>query len=95
MNDADPRIPRINSWECQKLHVLCHVSGGLVFGSARIRLVIFKQHMRQVLEALRWGDRGIYETNPGLDQSKTLVHFCSSNPVMDQILDYGPLSDFS
>jgi hypothetical protein len=78
-----------------ELHVLCHVSGGVVFGSSRMRLGIFKQHMRLVLEALRFGDRGIYGRNPELDQAKVMVHFCSKDPELDHIQDYGPVSYFA
>jgi hypothetical protein len=78
-----------------QLHVLCHVSGGLVFGSARTRLGIFRQHMRLVLEALRHGDKGIYASHPELDKGRVLVHFCSKDPEIDQLQDYGPISDFA
>ena len=81
--------------ENYQLHVFCHVSGGLVFGSARMRLAIFKQHMRLVLEALKWGDREIYSACPGLDGSWIVVHFCSKDPKMDRTQDYGIMSDFS
>ena len=78
-----------------QLHVLCNVSGGLAFGSARMRLAIFKQHMRHELEALGWVNHGIHKARPALDRSKTLTHFCSKNPMVDQIQDYGLTSDFS
>ncbi len=78
-----------------QLHVLCHVSGGLIFGSRRMRLAIFKQHMPLVLEALRCGDRGIYERCPELNRSRILVHFCSRDPATDRIQGYGSISDFS
>ncbi len=77
-----------------ELHVLCHVSGGVVFGSARMRLGIFKQHMRLVLEALRFGDQGIYAERPELDAARVKVHFCSKDPTIDQVQDYGPVSGF-
>jgi magnesium dechelatase len=77
-----------------ELHVLCHVSGGVVFGSARMRLGIFKQQMRLVLEALRFGDRDIYAVRPELDAVRVKVHFCSKDPVIDQVQDYGPVSGF-
>jgi hypothetical protein len=77
-----------------ELHVLCHVSGGLVFGNASMRLGIFKQHMRLVLESFRYGDRGIYLCHPELDQSKVIVHFCSKDPGFNQIQDYGSVSEY-
>ena len=40
------------------LHVHCHVSGGLVFGTAGWRASIFRQHMPMVLQAFRRVTRG-------------------------------------
>jgi hypothetical protein len=78
-----------------ELHVLCHVSGGVVFGSARMRLGIFKQHMRLVLEALRFGDQDVYSGRPELDAARAKVHFCSKDPSLDCVQDYGPMSGFA
>ncbi len=77
-----------------QLHVLCHVSGGMVLGTAKMRLGIFRQHMRLVLEALCHGDRGIYASDPDLDEARVMVHFCSPDPRVDNIQDYGPLSEY-
>ena len=41
------------------LHVHCHVSGGLVVGTAGWRASIFRQHMPMVLEAFWRGDQGL------------------------------------
>ena len=38
------------------LHVSCHVSGGIVFGSARMRYGIFQRELPLVLAAFRRGD---------------------------------------
>jgi hypothetical protein len=78
-----------------QLHVLCHVSGGLVFGSARMRLGIFKQHMRLVLEALRYGDREMYASRPDLSRARVIVHYCSTDPHIDQVQDLGMICDFA
>jgi len=78
-----------------QLHVLCHVSGGLVFGSARMRLIIFKQYMRLVLEALRYGDRGIYDSRPDLSGARVIVHYQSAHPEIDHLQDLGIIGDFT
>jgi len=78
-----------------QLHVLCHVSGGLVFGSARTRLLIFRQHMRLVLEAMRYGDRGIYDSHPNLSKAKVKVHYRSTDPEIDHVQDLGTIGDFA
>lgn len=57
------------------LHVYCHVSGGLVVGSAGWRYAIFQRELPLVLEALRHGDRRLYQACPELDGAPILVHF--------------------
>jgi hypothetical protein len=56
-------------------HVHCHVSGGFLIGSARWRDSIFRQHLPMVLQAIRFGDRFLFESHPDLDQSTVWVHF--------------------
>ena len=60
------------------LHVYCHVSGGLVFGTARWRDAIFRHELPLVLEAFRHGDRGLFEAVPELDEVPIRVHFRSA-----------------
>jgi hypothetical protein len=57
------------------LHVHCHVSGGLVVGTAKWRLSIFRQHMPMVLEAFWCGDQGLLEAFPQTARAKIQVHF--------------------
>jgi hypothetical protein len=57
------------------LHVHCHVCGGLAFGTARLRDRIFRRVLPLVLEALRYGDRALYDAHPELDQAPIRVHF--------------------
>ena len=59
------------------LHVFCHVSGGLVFGSASFRYAIFRQELPLVLESFRYGDRGLFEAHPELEEAPIRVHFRS------------------
>lgn len=56
-----------------RLDVYCHVSGGLVFGRAGWRYSIFRSELPLVLEAIRYGDRGIVESDPNLDQVPIIV----------------------
>lgn len=60
------------------LHVFCHVSGGLAFGPAAWRDVIFRRELPLVLEAFRYGDRALFEAQPALDTAPIVVHFRSS-----------------
>ena len=59
------------------LHVYCHVSGGLVFGTAGWRYAIFRRELPLVLEAFRHGDRQLFEVHPELDYAPIEVRFRS------------------
>jgi hypothetical protein len=61
------------------LHVFCHVSGGFAFGSAGMRYGIFQRELALVLEALRFGDAGLFEARPELDRAPIWIHFQSTN----------------
>jgi hypothetical protein len=86
------------SWQLDEdvmsLHVHCHVSGGLVIGSARWRASILRHHMPQVIEALRYGERALIQAHPHLDQARVIVHFHARQDAFDKTIDYGPFSDF-
>jgi len=76
------------------LHVHCHVSGGLALGPARFRLTIFKRELPLVLEALRYGDRELFEARPRLDQAPILVHFHARQRRYDQVDRCGVPADY-
>ena len=61
------------------LHVFCHVSGGFVIGSAGMRYAIFQRELPLVLEAFRFGDRGLFEARPELDKAPIWIHFQSTD----------------
>jgi Staygreen protein len=84
-------------WEVSKpatLHVFCHVSGGLVFGTPGIRYGIFRYHMPMVLEAFCYGDRGLLKEHPELAQGRVVVHFVARQKRYDQDEDWGVLEDY-
>lgn len=70
-------------------HIYCHVSGGLVFGSAGWRYSIFQHHLRQVLEALREGDDRLFYLHPELDKTIISVHFSSTSARYNRIEEHG------
>jgi hypothetical protein len=76
------------------LHVQLHVSGGLVLGAAGWRDSIFRQHLQQVLEAFRYGDRELYRAFPELDDATIKVHFNSTRPKYDRSEDRGSPRDY-
>jgi hypothetical protein len=71
------------------LHVHCHVSGGLVLGPAGWRDAIFQQELPLVLEAFRFGDRGLFEAQPGLDQAPIRIHFHARQSRYDRVESWG------
>ena len=76
------------------LHVYCHVSGGLVFGSAEMRDAIFRRELPLVLEAFRYGDRALVEGIPALDRSPIWVHFIASTARYNRVERWGTPSDY-
>ena len=81
--------------ESLSLHLYCHVSGGLVLGTARWRYGIFKQHMRLVIEAFRYGDRHLVEARPELDQAEVIVHFKAWQKKYNKIVKWGLFRDYT
>jgi len=57
------------------LAVHCHVSGGLVFGPARLRNAILRRELPFALKVLRFGDRRLFNANPALDTVPIMVYF--------------------
>jgi hypothetical protein len=87
----------IAEWELSQpasLHVFCHVSGGLVFGTARMRDSIFRYHMPMVLEAFCYGDRILLQEHPKLAKGRVVVHFIARKKRYDKDEVWGVLEDY-
>jgi hypothetical protein len=80
--------------EHNSLHVFCHVSGGLVFGTARMRYRIFRYHMPMVLEAFCYGDRALHKEHPELAQASVVVHFIARQKSFNRDEIWGVLGDY-
>jgi hypothetical protein len=80
--------------ELKVLHVHCHVSGGLVFGSSNMRYMIFQASMPLVLESFWYGDRIFLSTIPELSLSKVIVHFHSRKKKYKRNESWGVLEDY-
>ena len=76
------------------LHVHCHVSGGLVLGSAGRRDAIFRRELPLVLEAFRFGDRRLFEKEPGLDEAPMWIHFHATRPRYNRTEPWGVPADY-
>ncbi len=74
--------------------VYCHVSGGLIIGTAKWRYNIFHSELPLVLEAIRYGDRTLFEKNLQLDNTPVLIHFQSSNSRFNKDENWGVMADY-
>jgi hypothetical protein len=76
------------------LEVHCHVSGGLLIGSARWRYGIFRNHLPLVIAAFRYGDRELILAEPALDEATIRVRFHSNSLRYDITETWGQLRDY-
>jgi hypothetical protein len=76
------------------LHVFCHVSGGLVLGTARMRYNIFRYHLPMVFEAFGYGDRALLEEHSALAQARIVVHFMARQKRFNKDEMWGVLDDY-
>jgi hypothetical protein len=77
-----------------QLCIFCHVSGGLVFGSAAMRNDIFRRELPLVIEALCFGDRELFAAQPNLDRAAMLVVFRSDVKQYDRVEPWGTPADY-
>ena len=80
--------------ECLVFRVYCHISGGFVFGTAKWRYNIFHSELPLVLEAIRYGDRTLFEQNPKLDNAPVQIHFESTTSQFDKVESWGTMADY-
>lgn len=76
------------------LHLHLHVSGGLVFGPAKWRESIFKQHLPLVLEAVVYGDRQFLQAHLPFVQAPINVHFHAKQADLDHAEEWGIVNDY-
>jgi hypothetical protein len=76
------------------LHVFCHISGGVVFGTAAMRDEIFRRELPLVLEAFRFGDAALFQVQPELDNAPIWLHFESGNARYRKTERWGTPADY-
>jgi len=76
------------------LHVFCHVSGGLAFGTARWRYAIFRRELPLVFQAFRYGDLALFQAQPALDAAPIWVHFQSGRKRYRRVESWGSMADY-
>jgi hypothetical protein len=76
------------------LEVHCHISGGFAFGRAKWRYEIFRSELPLALEAIRYGDRLLFDNNPAFDLVPILVNFESTDKRYNKTEKWGSLGDY-
>ncbi len=87
----------IAGWEMvadPELHIHCHVSGGIVLGTASWREAIFRRHLPMVIAAFCYGDSLLFEQHPELDDARVVVHFHARQERYDRVETWGQLRDY-
>ncbi|MEJ2241569.1 MAG: staygreen family protein [Candidatus Bathyarchaeota archaeon] len=80
--------------ESFSLHVYCHVSGGIILGTAGWRYSIFKRELPLVLKCICNGDTELFDKDPNLKNSIILVHFKSKNKKYNKVERWGTPKDY-
>jgi hypothetical protein len=78
-----------------ELRVHCHISGGLIVGSAGWRDNIFRSELPLVLEAIRYGDKALFEKNPEFDHIPVYIHFHSNKRLYNVIEQWATLNAYA
>lgn len=76
------------------LHVYCHVSGGIILGTAGWRYSIFKRELPLVLRSICNGDKDFFAEHKNLNDSVIFVHFKSKNKKYDKVENWGTPIDY-
>ena len=77
-----------------ELHVFCHVSGGIVVGTAGWRYKIFRYHLPDVLQAFRYGDDLFIRANPRFGKAPIRIYFNSTKKRYDKVEEWGIVDEY-
>ena len=84
----------IKNSEGFELHLYVHISGGFIFGWAKMRDKIIRHHLPMVYQIIRYGDNELFSKFPKLDECPLFVHFNSKRKKYHKIEKIGLLKDF-
>jgi hypothetical protein len=76
------------------LQIYCHVSGGILIGTAGLRYSIFKHELPFALRSICIGDKGLFIEHPSLKNATIFVHFKSPNKKYCKVEKYGTPTDY-
>jgi hypothetical protein len=74
--------------------VYCQVSGGFVFGTAGWRYAIFRSELPLALEAMRYGDRSLFDSNPELDNAIIYIYLQPNDKRFNKIENRGAMHNY-
>ncbi len=77
-----------------QLHVYIHVDGSYGTSMSPFRYEIFVRELPLALEAIRYGDRLLFEKYPFLDKAKIIIYFNSIVPKYNRIEYWGQPEDY-
>jgi magnesium dechelatase len=77
------------------LLVHCHLSGGLILGTASWRYQIFQRELPLAFEAFRYGDRHLFIAHPEIDQALVKVKFHATRSADQREEQWGNLREYS
>ncbi|NHJ49503.1 MAG: hypothetical protein FK733_17065 [Asgard group archaeon] len=78
----------------KELHLHFHISGGFVFGWAKLRDTIIRAHLKLVFQSIRYGENKLIQKNQEIDTSPIFVHFKSKRKKFNSIEQFGQLKDY-
>lgn len=70
------------------------VDGYGIQGNADLRNEVFYNQMPTALQALRGGDRFLFDKYPNLDHTPVFIHFISSNLAYNKIYNFGAIGRY-
>ena len=76
------------------LNVYLNVDGEGSIETIPIRDMIFRRELPLALEAIRYGDRALFNKYPMLDNSSIIVYFMSNIPYYNRVEYWGKPSDY-
>ncbi len=76
------------------LLVHCHMSGGLILGTASWRYQIFQRELPLVFEAFHYGDQKFFSAHPELDKAQVMVKFHTTRSADQRLEQWGTMRDY-
>ena len=76
-------------------YVYLHVDSNFIPEFKVIRDAVFRRELPLALEAIRYGDNEFFNAHPELDYVPILVYFLSTDPIFNNVENWGTFSDYN